>query len=71
LLFLREWVRKNREAFESLADLIEQGALRFSSGSTAEFVRRGPDGQILRWPIVELSVTPTPAEWRLPKVRRI
>jgi hypothetical protein len=55
----------------ALADLIEQGALRFSSGSTAQFVRRGPDGQILRWPIVELSITPTPAEWRLPKLRRI
>jgi len=55
----------------ALADLIEQGALRFSSGSTAQFVRRGTDGQILRWPIVELSVTPTPAEWRLPKIRRL
>jgi hypothetical protein len=43
----------------ALARLIELGALRFSSGSTIQFARRD-GGRILRWPIAELSVTPTP-----------
>jgi len=54
----------------ALARLIELGALRFSSGSTVQFARRD-GGRILRWPIAELSVTPTPAEPRLPKIRRV
>jgi len=52
----------------AVAKMIENGALRFSSGSTTQFARR-ESGRITRWPIVELSVTPQPAEPRLPKIR--
>ena len=52
----------------AVARMIENGALRFSSGSTTQFARRQL-GRITRWPIVELSVTPRPAEPRLPKIR--
>ena len=55
----------------ALADLIEAGALKFSSGSGVQFVRRGADGHILRWKVIELSVTATPMEFRLPKLRKI
>jgi len=60
------------DKFQSaLADLIEAGALRWSSGSTNQFVRKSIDGGITRWPIVEVSLTPSPAEPRLPKLRRM
>lgn len=52
----------------AVSRLIENGALRFSSGSTMQFARREL-GRITRWPIVELSATPRPAEPRLPKIR--
>jgi len=52
----------------AVARMIENGALRFSSGSTMQFARREL-GRITRWPIVELSVTPRAAEFRLPKIR--
>ena len=55
----------------ALADLIEAGALKFSSGSGVQFVRRGQDGHITKWPVIELSVTATPCEFRLPKLRRV
>ena len=55
----------------ALADLIEAGALKFSSGSGVQFVRRGADGHILRWRVLELSVTATPMEFRLPKLRGV
>jgi hypothetical protein len=55
----------------ALADLIEAGALKFSSGSGMQFVRRGADGGILKWRVLELSVTATPMEFRLPKLRKI
>jgi hypothetical protein len=54
----------------AVARMIEAGALRFSSGSTVQFARR-QGGRIVRWPIVELSVTARPAEPRLPKIRNL
>jgi len=53
----------------AVARMIENGALRFSTGSTTQFARRDGGGRITRWPIVELSLTPQPAEPRLPKIR--
>ena len=44
--------------------LIEQGVLGWSSGSLPHLVDVAADGCIKRWPIVEASLTPTPAEPR-------
>jgi hypothetical protein len=45
-------------------ELVKAGKLGWSSGSTARVVRKSADGEILRWPIVEASLTPAPAEPR-------
>lgn len=45
-------------------DLVRRGQLHWSSGSLAHLVQVADDGRILRWPIVEGSLTPTPAEPR-------
>jgi HK97 family phage major capsid protein len=47
----------------------QKGALRWSSGSAQHMVRKADDGRILRWPIVEFSLTPKPVEPRLPALR--
>jgi HK97 family phage major capsid protein len=44
--------------------LVEQGALGWSSGSLPHLVEVAVDGAIRRWPIIEGSLTPTPAEPR-------
>lgn len=44
--------------------LVDQGVLSWSSGSLPHLVEIAGDGQIKRWPIVEGSLTPTPAEPR-------
>lgn len=51
---------------QAIEELIEQGALGTSSGTlpAARRVDRR-SGKILRWPVVELSLTPTPAEPRM------
>lgn len=41
---------------------VEQGKLGWSSGSVPHMVDIAPDGEIKKWPIVEGSLTPTPAE---------
>ena len=44
--------------------LVDQGVLSWSSGSLPHLVEVSSTGQITRWPIVEGSLTPTPAEPR-------
>ncbi len=51
--------------------LIEKGVLHWSSGSLAHLVEVTQDGHIRRWPLVEGSLTPTPAEPRRTDVRII
>ena len=59
---------------EEIEELIEKGALGWSSGSVAHLVRYKGDkwqGEITNWPIVEFSLTPTPAEPRTVGVETI
>jgi hypothetical protein len=51
--------------------LIDRGVLHWSSGSLAHLVEVANDGHIQRWPIVEGSLTPTPAEPRRTDVQTI
>lgn len=59
------WVQaqldSSSEYFESLKELIQRGKLYFSSGSVEHLFRSAPDGEILMWPWIELSLTPNPA----------
>lgn len=50
---------------QAVIDLVEKGALAWSSGCLPQGKTLGPDGEIRRWPIIEFSLTPTPAEHRL------
>ncbi len=49
----------------AVLELVGRAALGWSSGSLPHLVAVEPDGHIRRWPIVEGSLTPTPAEPRL------
>ena len=49
---------------EAVRRLVQAGALGWSSGSLAHLVEVADDGHIRRWPVVEGSLTPTPAEPR-------
>jgi hypothetical protein len=53
----------------AIGELIAEGHFRWSSGSAPQFVKRASDGQLLKWLPVEFSITPTPAEPRLPRIR--
>jgi hypothetical protein len=48
--------------FNGIKELVKQGKLFFSSGAMAHLVKvDNKSGEITRWPWVELSLTPTPA----------
>jgi HK97 family phage major capsid protein len=49
---------------EAIYDLAQKKKLGFSSGTASHMIIREADGKIVRWPIIEGSLTPTPAEPR-------
>lgn len=53
---------------KKIYEAVEKGALAWSSGANPRGVRRKDGakfGEILQWPIMEFSFTPTPCEFRL------
>lgn len=49
----------------AIMQLVEKGALGTSTGTLPGARKGGSDGKILRWPVAEISLTPTPAEPRM------
>ncbi len=56
---------------EAILRLIKRGVLGWSSGSLPHLVEIAGDGHIRRWPVVEGSLTPAPAEPRCTDVQTI
>ena len=54
------------KSFEKeIFELVKEGYLKWSSGSAAHMVKvDSSTGRMIRWPIIEGSLTPTPSEWR-------
>ena len=60
----------SREYVTAVLDLVKMGRLGWSSGSISHLAER--DGAVIKsWPIVEFSLTPTPAEPRTLGVERL
>ena len=45
--------------------LAEKGAWKWSSGTAPHMIKKEPNGKLTQWPIIEGSLTPTPAEPRM------
>lgn len=61
----------HKKYVQAVQDLVNKGALSWSSGSLAHLVEVDDDGNIKRWPLVEGSMTPTPAEPRNTDIKAI
>mgnify|MGYP000228477299 CR=1 FL=1 len=55
-------LNKHSRWIKAIKKLIEAGALHYSPGALDYLVIKKPDGHLKRWPIVELSLTPVPAQ---------
>lgn len=56
-------LNRRHKYYKQIMDLIQRGALGLSTGAVPHLVER-ENGVLKRWPVAELSVTPTPAEPR-------
>ncbi|GIV82072.1 MAG: hypothetical protein KatS3mg051_1426 [Anaerolineae bacterium] len=63
-LWVEAQLHTHEEWAKRVMELIDQGVLHWSSGSSSYLVKRAPDGWLQNWPIVEISSTPAPAEPR-------
>ena len=54
----------SNEYEKAIKEEVEKKHLKWSSGSAAHMVKISNEGEVLRWPIIEGSMTPTPSEWR-------
>lgn len=61
---------RHKKYVAEVLKLIEEGVLGWSSGSVGHLVEKSA-GVIKRWPIVEFSLTPTPAEPRTLGIERL
>ena len=69
-LWVEAQLDRSKRYVEAVVKLIEKGVLGWSSGSISHLVRR--EGKSIKtWPIVEFSLTPTPAEPRTLGVHRL
>ena len=63
--FYDEEVAKRKQYLEDIKRLVSEGHLGWSSGADPKRgIRKAPDGKIVRWPLLEGSFTPTPADPR-------
>ncbi len=58
----------HNQYLEAVQGLIDKGILGWSSGALPQAVEKDYDGRIKRWPIIEGSLTPTPAEYQRTRV---
>lgn len=70
-LFLNDPDPEVRTGATAAWKLTKQDKLFWSSGSLAHLVESDPDGRITKWPLIEGSLTPTPAEPQRTKVDAI
>lgn len=67
-LWIEGQLDKRNRWTAAVLQLVRAGKLGWSSGSLVHLAKAEDDGRLTRWPIVEGSMTPTPAEPRQPGV---
>jgi hypothetical protein len=55
------WLDRSNRYWDRVSRLLEQGRLYGSSGALGHMIRRAKDGELLVWPHIEQTLTPTPA----------
>ncbi len=64
-------LNKHNQYYTTIKSMVSKGALNWSSGSLMHLRKKKSDGEITEWPIVEGSLTPTPAEPRHTNIMHI
>ena len=70
-VWVQDWIDKSTKYWALIEKLLKQGKLYYSPGSVPHLTKSADDGRLISWPIVEDTLTPTPAQFRLRAVEQI
>ena len=70
-LWVEDWLDKSSEYWKLVKPLLEAKALYYSPGSAPHLVRKADDGRLISYPVIEDTMTVTPAQHRLRPIERI
>jgi hypothetical protein len=70
-VFVQNWIDKSNRYWKMVEPLLKAERLFYSPGSAPHLVKRAPDGKLLSFPVVEDTLTPVPAQYRLRPVEQI
>lgn len=70
-IFVKDWIDKSNKYWTMVEPLLQAGRLYYSPGSAPHLVKRADDGRLLSFPVVEDTLTPMPAQYRLRPIEQI
>lgn len=70
-VWVENWIDKSNRYWAMVQPLLEGGKLFYSPGSAPHLVKRAKDGQLLSFPVIEDTLTPVPAQYRLRPLEQI
>lgn len=70
-VFVQNWIDKSNRYWKMVEPLLRAERLFYSPGSAPHLVKRADDGRLLSFPVVEDTLTPIPAQYRLRPVEQI
>lgn len=70
-VFVQHWIDKSNRYWKMVEPLLQSGRLFYSPGSAPHLVKRALDGRLLSFPVIEDTLTPIPAQYRLRPIEQI
>ena len=70
-VFVKNWIDKSNRYWKMVEPLLQTGRLFYSPGSAPHLVKRTKNGQLLSFPVIEDTLTPVPAQYRLRPIEEI
>jgi hypothetical protein len=70
-VWVEDWINKSNKYWKMVKPLLGSGRLFYSPGSAPHLVEREDDGRLKSFPVVEDTLTPIPAQYRLLPVDQI
>ena len=70
-IWVQDWIDKSNKYWAQVEPLLRQDRLFYSPGSAPHLVKRAEDGRLLTFPVIEDTLTPRPAQYRLRPIAQI
>jgi len=70
-VWVEDWIDKSNRYWAVVEPLLEAERLYYSPGSAPHLIKRAKSGELLSFPVVEDTLTPMPAQYRLRPIEEI